>query len=321
MKNTAILILLLISNISLSAELVRLSLPERELLNVKFEREAAQIMARLGSGDIVGNGGGLLEQNFMSAYYSLQTAIQNCLDNYECGLSSEEILLLKEINSLYIEKVSQNRPIVFLSEKNAEGFFLTEDDQTSRVAKTGFTKDSTIFVNLDIAEAIVDDIPAMLGIIVHELGHQAGIANHSLLDQLGAKVRNQWSSNWKVLRFIMNKHNLDVRLFSSEFNYINSKISYSFRGKAKSLNNDIYEEIKCLENEIVYGFNLSNGHWRRPIQNDWNSKIGIDYWIDIYCQDTEGNIRTEQRDLDITFKFNSFRRRNPFLRSIKIDIK
>ncbi len=315
------LILLLISNISLSAELVRLSIPERELLNIKFEREAAQIMARLGSGDIVGNGGGLLEQNFMSAYYSLQTAIQNCLDNYECGLSSEETLLLKEINSLYVDKVFQERPIVFLSEKNAEGFFLTEDDQTSRVAKTGFTKDSTIFVNLDIAEAIVDDIPAMLGIIVHELGHQAGIANHSLLDQLGAKVRNQWSSNWKVLRFIMNKHNLDVRLFSSEFNYINSKISYSFRGEVKSLNNDIYEKINCLENEVVYGFNLSNGHWRRPIQNDWNSKIGIDYWINIYCQDEEGNIRTEERDLDITFKFNSFRRRNPFLKSIQIEIK
>ena len=327
MKQTTILILLFISNIALASEvlstkkLVRISQVEREFLNAKFEREAAQVMARLGSGDIVGNGGGLLEQNFTSAYYSIQTAIQNCLDRYECGLDENEELLLKEINSIYIEKIDQERPLIFVSEKNADGFFFTEDDQSSRVAKTGFSKESPIFINLNIAESIIDDTPAMIAILIHELGHQVGIANHSLLDQLGAKVRNQWSSNWTILRFIMDDYNLDVRLFSSELNYINSKLSYSFRGEVRSLNNGIFNRIECLEEESIYGFSLSNGHWKRPIQNNWRTKIGIDYWINIYCQTLNGDIRTIQKDLSILFKFNTFRRGRPYFRSVTIDIE
>lgn len=327
MKQTTILILILISNLALSTEvpkspkLVRLSMPEREFLNANFEREATRLMAKLGSGDIVGNGGGLVEQNFTSAYYSLQTAIQNCLDKYECGLSEEEAQLLTEINYAYIDKINQARPLVFVSEKNSDGFFQSKEDQTSRVAKTGFSTESTIFINLDVAGPIVDSIPAMLGILIHELGHQVGIANHSLLDQLGAKVRNQWNANWKVLRFIMDDHNLDVRLFSSEFNFINSKISYSFKGEVKSLNNEILEKVECLENESTYGFSLSNGHWKRPVQNNWITRIGIDYWIDMYCQDSDGTIRTESRDLNILFKFSTFRSRRPSFRSVKVKIK
>lgn len=321
MKHTTILILLFMSKLSLSYELVRLSNSQREILNQNFNRETAQILERLGSGDIVGNGGGLIEQNFMSAYYNIQLAIQNCLNTFECGVDDQEKSILKEINTLYIQKVDQTRPVIFVNESIAEDFFKSKEDQTTRIAKTGFTKDSQVFINLEMAESIKTDISTMISILIHELGHQTGIANHSILDQVGAKVRNQWNSNSKVLSFEMENETLDVHLFSTEVNYISSKLTYTYKEEVQSLNNDIFEQLNCGTDEIVYGFNLSNGHWRRPIETDRTIKIGIDYWIDIYCENLFGDIRTVKKDLDLTFKIRKFFRQRTKLSSVKVKIK
>ncbi len=320
MKHTTILILLLISKVTLSAELIRLSDAQREQLDLQFARVTAPIFGRLGSGDIVGNGGGLIEQNFMSAYYSIQTAIQHCLNNYECDITAQETSLLREINQVYIDKVDQVQPLIFVNEEIADGFFKSEEDQTPRIAKTGFTSNSQIFINLDMAEEISNDIPTMISILVHELGHQVGIANHSILDQLGAKVRNMWNSNFKILKFEMKDTPLEVRLFSTESNYISSSLSYNFRGKTQSLNNKVFDELECAQNESIYGFNLTNGHWERPIVTDYTTRISIGYWVDIYCQKLNGDIRTEKRDLDIKFKFRSFHGLKPRLLSTKVKV-
>ncbi|WP_372656222.1 hypothetical protein [Halobacteriovorax sp.] len=320
MKHTTILILLLISKITLSVELVRLSDTQREQLNRQFARATAPILGRLGSGDIVGNGSGLVEQNFMSAYYSIQTAIQNCLNSYECDIDTQENILLREINQVYIDKIGQERPLLFASKAIAGDFFKSEEDKSSRIAMTGFSSDSQIFINLDMAEKINNDIPAMISILVHELGHQVGIANHSILDQLGAKVRNMWSSNFKILKFVMRDTPLEVRLFSTETNYITSKLSYNFKGKTKGLNNLVFEKLECAPEESVYGFNLTNGHWRRPVESGYITKISIGYWVDIYCQDSFGNIRTEKKDLDVKFRFRSFHGLQTRFLSVKIKV-
>lgn len=320
MKNSLVLILLFISKVSLSSELVRLTPSQRFILDQNFQREVSQVMARLGSGDIVGNGGGLTEQNFISAYYNTQTAIQNCLDNFECGVTDEERKVLKEIDSVYIEKFNQERPLIFLNEEVANGFFKSEEDQATRIAKTGFTAESPIFINLNEAASISTNISAMIGIIIHELGHQTGIANHSALDQVGAKVRNLWASKSKIYKFELKSGDLDVRLFSSEVNYITSKLSYTFNGETKSLNYDIFNEIKCENNSEVYGFNLSNGHWSRPISTDRRSQVALNYWIEIYCKDLNGQINTTESDLTLTFRFHSFNRNRPKLRSIRVKV-
>ncbi|CBW25637.1 putative exported protein [Halobacteriovorax marinus SJ] len=320
MKHITLLLFLLLPNLASANKLTRVSIPERDLLNLEFERQAALIVERLGSGDIVGNGGGLIEQNFMSAYYNIQSAIQVCLNSYGCVDTEQERLLLREINQVYIEKINQERPILFVSEDIAGDFFKSEDDQTARVAKTGFSPETKIFVNLEEATLIANNIPAMLGILVHELGHQAGVASHSFLDQLGAKVRNLWEDNLSIYRIEMKREELDVQLFASELNYTTSKIQYTYKDETKSINPLIFNKIECGDDEIVYGFNLSNGHWDRPHQVQTRTRVRLNFWIDIYCQAIDGEIRSEQRDLNLTFNFNSFNRNRPILRTIRARI-
>lgn len=321
MKNATFLVLLILSNFTNAIEIVRLPQAERLRLNTNFNRTIAPLIETFGSGDIVGNGGGLVEQNFMLAYHSIQTAIENCLTNVACFTSKDQKTVLREINQLFIDKLDNQNPLIFLRNKDTDNFFYDEFDQTQRVAKTGFSKEHPIFINLDIAGDIINDIPTMIGILTHELGHQIGIANHSFLDQLGAKVRRIWDSNWTVSDLMITDKNLSVRLFSTKSNFINAKLSYVFNGKVQSLNSLIFDTISCAQGETLYGFYLSNGHWERPRDMGFRTKAKMTYWLDIYCEDKHAQIYPVQKDLDILFTFNTFRGRNPVLKSVEAKVQ
>lgn len=320
MKILSFLILLTFANLINASEVLRISKSERIRFNAEFSENILPLMESYGTGDIVGNGGGLLEQNFLLAYYSLQTAIENCLTLEECYSSVNQRLILKEINQLFIDKIRNKTPLVFIKNSDTNNFFYDEYDQTERVAKTGFSKKYPIFINLDVTTNIVNDVPAMLGIIIHELGHQAGIVSHNFLDQLGAKIRKMWLSNWVISDVNVSGENLLVRLFSTNSNLINSKLSYVFNGKVQSLNSLIYRNISCGEGETLYGFSLSNGHWQRPVNTSFRTTIKKTFWLDVYCEDTNSQSYLVKKDLDIRFIFNSFRNKYPILKSVEADV-
>ncbi|OUR98465.1 hypothetical protein A9Q84_03380 [Halobacteriovorax marinus] len=321
MRNATFLVLLLLSNIVSAVEIIRIEKPEREILNIKFDRTILPLIERFGSGDIVGNGGGLLEQNFMLAYHSLQASIENCLTNVDCFTSRDQKMVLKEINQLIIKKIDQTNPIIFLKNKDANGFFLDEFDMTERMAKTGYSEKHPIFINLDIAKEIKNDIPSMLGILIHELGHQIGIANHSFLDSLGAKVRRIWSSNWTVSDIKIGPLKLSTRLFSNKSNFINAKLSYEFDGQIKSINSQIFDSISCPTGEQLYGFYLTNGHWQRLQESGRRTMAKMTFWLDVYCQNLYGDLYPIQRDLNVLFKFHTKRSKDPVLRSVTVEVE
>ncbi|POB14119.1 hypothetical protein [Halobacteriovorax sp. DA5] len=304
MKSYLILSVILFSNYIFSKELERLTPSQSYILTKNFNKESKPIMDALGSGDIVGNGSGLIEQNFSFAYLNLQRAIFNCLSNkYECQIDALEEAVLREINQLFINKIYMKRPLIFVSKEYAGEFFHNNDDMTARIAKTGFNQQSHIFINLEESEIIANDIPAMISILIHELGHQIGIISHSYLDQLGTKVRNQWDSNWQSYEIKIDELPLTLRLFSNAKSYISSNLSYSYDGKVKRLDHHIYKQLSCGDEEIVYGFNLSNGHWQRPNYNETKSIFRMNFWLDTYCESPTSQMRIKQNDLSIEFTF------------------
>jgi hypothetical protein len=304
MKIQLVLSLLLISSFSFALEAVRIPTERRIQLNREFSQSIEGMVERFGSGDIVGNGGGLLEQNFSHAYFSVQTAIENCLTNSNCFTSFEQKKILKEINELYIQKLSQKNILIFAKNSETNNFFFDQHDQTERLAKTGFSPEHPIFINVDLAKSIQTDIPAMISILIHELGHQIGIANHSYLDHISAKVRRIWEANWEVSTIKVDKKELSTRLFSTKRNYINAKLSYVYDGKVKSLNAKIFDLLKCRAGEELYGFYLSNGHWKRPVSTKEEYSVKMSYWLDTYCESLDGSIWPIEKDLTIEFKFN-----------------
>lgn len=318
MKKIIFLVLFILPNFTNANEVIRLNEIEKLRLNLAFDNSISPLLRLSGDGDVVGNGGGLLEQNFLLAYYSLQTAIENCLTLIECYTSENQKNILKEINQLFIDKINDRRPLLFLRNSDTDNFFFDRNDQTERVAKTGFSKDYPIFINLDLSMDIINDIPTMLGILIHELGHQLGIVNHSFLDQMGVKLRKIWASNWIVSRVDIAGEELIIRLFSTKSNFINSKLSYVFDGEVQSLNSLVSKSVSCNKGDVLHNFSLSNGHWRRPDQTSFKLAVIKTFWVDIYCEDQNSQSYLVKKDLDVHFSFNTFRKKDPVLKSVEV---
>ncbi|WP_127718190.1 hypothetical protein [Halobacteriovorax sp. HLS] len=321
MKNVIILSLLVFTSNIFAIEEIMLSPQRRIELNREFSIQTAPLIDAFGSGDIVGNGGGLLEQNFYHAYYSVQTAIENCLSNIQCYTNSDQKKVLKDINNLFIKKIGQKNILIFLKNSQTNDFFEDEYDNTQRLAKTGFSYEHPIFINLERAESITNNVPAMISILIHELGHQVGIASHGYLDRISAKVRRDWDANWTVSTQEVGQRNLDIRLFSTPNNFISAKLSYELDGKVKSLNSEIFKQLKCNDGESLYGFYLSNGHWSRPTATRHFHSVEISYWLDVYCKDTYGSIWAAQKDLTVTFDFHRTMEFVTDLANVKVQIK
>ena len=321
MKIQLVLSLLLMSSFSFALEVVRIPTMQRQHLNREFSLNTSSLVERFGSGDIVGNGAGLLEQNFAHAYYSVQTAIENCLSSGNCFISKEQRSILNEINELFIKKLNQKNILIFVANSDADNFFFDQHDQTERIAKTGFSHEHSIFINLDLAKDLHSDVPAMISILIHELGHQVGIASHSFLDLLAAKIRRVWEADWKVSTIDINQQQLSTRLFSTKNNFINAKLSYVYEGKVKSLNAKIFDLLKCAPQEELYGFYLSNGHWSRPTSNSSEYRVRMSYWLDMYCQNQYAEIWPIEQDLEIEFVFNQIQGIITDLKSVNLRIK
>jgi|GEM_PF-6320069 len=138
------------------------------------------------------NGGGLAEQNFIYAYQNLVDTVDRCLDtDNPCRLTEKERRTLADIVRERREATG-NGGLFFESGNLKPGLFQTDEHGKVRVAVTGSTWGSPIYVNLDLIysgnESLID-MGAALAILIHEIGHHGGETDHLFLDQLGNKVR------------------------------------------------------------------------------------------------------------------------------------
>lgn len=152
---------------------------------------AGSAFARRG-GDLVNNGGGIAEKNVFYAYEKLDKYIQICLKSDLCKLNDRQRGLLQQIfTNMPQEKLSKQ--LIFASESKEPGTFII--DGLVRVAKTGSTVGSPIYVNSDLLytknEADSYDpvsIPEAVAILIHEMGHHYGNYTHEELDLIGVRA-------------------------------------------------------------------------------------------------------------------------------------
>ncbi|AGH94429.1 hypothetical protein [Pseudobdellovibrio exovorus] len=123
----------------------------------------------------------------------MDSYLLSCLSSVSCQLDSRQRVVLQNIlNGLPSERLNQNL-IQFYSESNYPGFFVI--DSEVKVAKTGSTPGSPIYINTDmiytldhIGYKVPIGIPEILAILIHELGHHYGSESHEFLDLLGVRV-------------------------------------------------------------------------------------------------------------------------------------
>ncbi|MEH0861002.1 hypothetical protein [Halobacteriovorax sp. DPLXC-1] len=271
------------------------------------------IVARMG--DYVGNGGGVVEQDFTNALLNLPLYIEDCLLSLNCELTQQEEIDLKKILNIARLNSKDSEKLIFLSGKDSGKLFYTEGENRVRLAVTGLTNDGPIFINGDLLYEDIDnrDIPAInfgqiVALLIHETGHLTGLENHHYLDYLGAKVSSNMDLNKKRIDYFLsyNKQlSLEVVNFSSGYTF--STIQMYYLDKSFSLTPDFRKKISC-EDESLFpvGMKLENIHWGKEYSISPDSSIvPFKGWITITCFDGRGMTWIEERVFEAHLQLSS----------------
>lgn len=246
-----------------------------------------------GGGDIVGNGGGIAEANFIHAFTNLSKIIQTCIQTQSCNsLTHENLELLGSIEELSRNNYKKIEKLNFVKAKKHPGLFETNDSDEIRLAVTGLKEDSPIYINLDLLYETVNgksvpvlNIGEIVSILVHETGHNVGFHNHSILDFLGSIVRD----------FISQKHNTfeyQIENMTFELNLINypdyltlDQFWVSWGDESRDITEIIHRNYFCDDGSKPYGISFENVH--RDRTEDYGEKLSLPVksWVKVTCFD------------------------------------
>ncbi|MBC97441.1 MAG: hypothetical protein CME63_06810 [Halobacteriovoraceae bacterium] len=247
------------------------------------EIEDERIWHFLYGGDIIGNGGGLAESYFRYAYQNLYKYINEYLITYKSQMDTNDYINLATIANIRNLAEQKDYALIFLN--GDEGIF-NQSDIPHRIAMTAYHPGAPILINRsqlyhsETGDPIVTQSDAV-AILIHEMGHQAGIKNHAYLDKLGNLIKafiDEQSEriikhqNDQDIIFTIKNPIVDSILFESQF--ITDRDYYDVRDQ-------IMEQIECPQGSDLDYLTLWNLHWLRSDEN--SLKVGL--WADFYCRE------------------------------------
>ncbi len=283
------------------------SLVVRTLLTTCFFSSLASLLAapagQARGGSVVGNGAGVVENNFQYAYSMLPSLISTCIVNTSCVLTSSERVLLEKIRVVTETNSSNAERLVFRDEGIDGTFFDTGLSEKHRIAKTGLTPEDPIYVN---TEMLYDsdgkarlDYPLIISILVHEVGHQTGEKDHALLDILGSKLRKlAFDKISPHMMQVGRSQAVDVTIINTDSPIRSSEFYFSWQntGSIKATT-ALTSHLKCSKtNATISGIEITNGSFfpTRPLNNNTLSEVGFSVWVKLFCYtSTDSSVKIE----------------------------
>jgi hypothetical protein len=304
MKYTLIMLITLTLLPSIGFSLTLQDVSIEAMIRLGLTRDQA---LSLGSGDIVGNGGGKAEADFNYAYRKVYKFINDCTETYKCHVNNEQKEILNKIKMTALRNLNKSDKLIFVNEHTVPGFFNDEFDPQTRIAKTGFTPDSPIFVNLDLIynhSLKLLDIPSIVAILIHEIGHQTGIKEHQILDDLGSRVRNFLNEEKLQVKISIADNFLKIIAFNFKSDDVNAELNLNYRGHNVELGSRIFNLSKCTqEGTRAVGYRIENIYFERVTKTDYGDhKVPMRAWLTLNCKDNDSVIWKEERDLKIGFE-------------------
>lgn len=287
-----------------------------ELYTIKIPAEVLKAMdlsvdlaARLSGGDIIGNGGGSAEQEFRYAYRRLSNIISSCSSSLFCPFVGKELERLKKIGKVSRKFIGSKDRLIFLSESEYPGFFEDSLDAKVRIAKTASIEGAPIFINLDLVykeKKASIGYSTMISILVHEIGHQIGIESHSVLDDMGAKLRDYLNQDKHTSTFTHEKGTAKVQVYNLKKVDHYAEVFFSYNFEIIPLTSKIRSRISCQrENSTPIGFEISNTHWERLRAERGVFVLEYKSWLKVHCLDLSNSaIWEEDRDLSMDIHLN-----------------
>ena len=265
------------------------------------------LSSHASEGDRVRNGGGLAEQNFIYSLQVLPRYIDVCINDNDCLISKIDREVLIKIKEIAKRTRSAEKKFIFISGKDQPGFFHAENDPEVRLAITEDNPNSPIYVNLDLLylrdemneKLHIMKIPVIVANLVHELGHQLKIYDHSYLDALGSKVRRQLTKNRTTYSFPAGL--LPLNLTVNNLSTPSMPMMYfSYNNQITRLEGYLYKNLKCDDQNFAIGAYIENGRWDRPN----NDAVLFDAWVTLFCHG-EDDIKSEIKNLKMFIDIKS----------------
>ncbi len=273
------------------------------------------------SGDIVGNGSGFHENQAAFFYQSLSKNIVSSLQQHAVHFDEIERRVLMDILNI-LQEDSSKAKIIFINESEFKGFFYDSDlEKSPRIAKTGFDRSFPIFVNREMVEKRIDSSPFLwVSLLIHELGHQTGIASHSFLDKLGAKVRLVLSIGEESLTYpIIGTNGIKVLAINHYVSDGLPDMMVLYQNRVKGIEGWDVHSLKesCGANRFD-GFHVINMHWKDKsfFGVEMNMTIPMGAWAHVRCQNMMSGafynqiinmdlkVEVGPQHLDLTSKFD-----------------
>ena len=307
MKNSKFILALFVCLFSqiVSAD-VYMTSEEREIRNAEFAKKSAAAIEAFSGADIVGNGGGAVEQAAFYIYRSLDRYITHCLNSQECAQSSDKRDILKKIRNVILENRDEKNHVIFLSNNLFQAYMQDETDPEDRVAKTGFDPELPNFINVEEAYAYSksDLYPSMVALFVHEVGHQVGVASHSTLDELASEVREIFASNIQEAKLNYLNGEFKFTMLGSNEGYDFSQFMFSYNGKNIAVP-ALWSDFQCANGDKLVGVTLENIHWDAASVNGGTLGLTLKAWGQFYCEKARNKmVYLQQLDVQYQWTFN-----------------
>ncbi len=247
-------------------------------------------------GSVVGNGAGVVENNFQYSYSMLPSLIANCLATPRCGVSPEETKLLEKIKVIAEKNASKIERLIFRDEGETGDFFATGLSEKHRIAKTGDTENDPIYVNTDL---LYDDhgkprldYPSIISILIHEIGHQTGDLDHNRLDILGSKLRKlAFEKTSPHSMQIGRSQAIDVTIVNTDAPVRGSEFYFSWQNAGSiRATAALTKDLHCSnEPSTISGIEITNGSFfpTRVLNNAGLSEVGFSVWVKLFCYDSK----------------------------------
>lgn len=278
---------------------------QRQWANERFRNFSDSALAAFSGADIVGNGGGYIEQNFKYVYQGLDRTISQCLSVPFCAGTKEDQEILRAIRDIILEHRDDKNRVVFLKDTDFDHFFNTELDPGERIAKTGFSPEFPIFINLSLVEEmkIGKDLSLILGILAHEIGHQVGISSHAYLDSLASKLRSVFYENTLTIEMDQVSLPMKFMVFKARQNFAHDETLLSAEGQLVRMPRLALQYL-CARKADLIGTTISNPHWNSPVYRAGELHVSVEAWGDFSCSSSDGSFFVEKKTVTFTVVFD-----------------
>lgn len=255
-----------------------------------------------GGGGIVGNGAGVVEFEFHQSKHIIDRVLGGCFPGNPCRFETENFQLAEKILALVRSSAGDLVRFEFVSGKERPGFFNTGANEFHRIAKTTLTPGSPIYVNTDLLYE-TDGKPRLsfgqvVGLVVHELGHQTGEPDHRALDVLGSEVAQMLQGQSFYYRYASEMGGSAFQLGVTNLSFpakIPLVVLFA-NDRSRNLTTTITRMVKCQKAKTQFvGYEVTNGHFSVPTSNAvLGVEIDFNAWLRVSCFDSAAKTRSEE---------------------------